>query len=82
MATRSYFLVVFDPRAEVLVRVQEYSDAVEAATARRSAEEQYQGTALQVVMFAAHSIDNVKRTHPHYFRGRSTGDTLEFAALA
>lgn len=81
MATNDYFLIVFDPKAEELLRLTEFTDADEAAAARRATEDEFQNTAIQVVMFAARSLDSVKKTHPHYFGRRSSGDSLEFAAL-
>jgi hypothetical protein len=82
MATNSYFLIVFDPQSEELLRMTEFSDAGEAGAARRATEDEFQNTAIQVVMFAARSLDSVKKTHPHYFGQHSSGDSLEFAALA
>jgi hypothetical protein len=82
MASNSYFLIVFDPQGEELLRLTEFTDAAAAAVARRATEDEFQNTAIQVVMFAARSLDSIKRTHPHYFGQQSAGDSLEFAALA
>jgi hypothetical protein len=69
-------------RKDQLLRLTEFTDAGEAASARRATEDEFQNTAIQVVMFAARSLDSIKRTHPHYFGQQSAGDSLEFAALA
>ena len=62
-----YFLIAFDPKAQELVECREFAldDAAEAALI--DAEENYRGTDIQVVSFQAASIDDLKRTHPHYF---------------
>lgn len=62
-----YFLIAFDPKAQALVESREFAVDQEAEAALIDAEQKYRGTGIQVVSFRAASIDDLKRTHPHYF---------------
>jgi hypothetical protein len=81
MASHRFFLIVFDPSAEKVLRLSEFTDTAEAAAARRTTEREFHGAATQVVVFVARSLDSVKKTHPHYFGRSVSGDALELATL-
>jgi hypothetical protein len=77
-----YYLIVYDTGAQRLSGdPDEFDDAEAAQTAFVEAEERLRGEGeLQVVMFVARSLDNVRSTHPHYFddAAEAGGDTVEF----
>jgi hypothetical protein len=68
-----YFLVVYDPQAEE-VTFEEYLDEAAASAAHVAAERRHREDDVQVVLFAADSLEAVMATHPHYFvrKGRGT----------
>jgi hypothetical protein len=77
-----YYLLVYDAAAQRLADgPDEYVDGDDAQTAFVAAEERLRGQDwLQVVMFVARSLDNVRSTHPHYFEdaAHGGGETAEF----
>jgi hypothetical protein len=77
-----YYLLVYDTEAQQLARgPDEYVDGDDAQKAFVAAEEGLRDEgALQVVMFVARSLNNVRSTHPHYFDDAAGGggDTVEF----
>jgi hypothetical protein len=77
-----YYLIVYDTGAQRLRQdPDEFVDAETAQSAFVEAEERLRDEGdLQVVMFVARSLDNVRSTHPHYFdeAAEPGGDTVEF----
>lgn len=69
-----YFLIAFDPKAQALVECREFAVDEEAEAALVGAEETYRGSGIQVVSFQASSIEDLKRTHPHYFEAANADD--------
>jgi len=69
------FLIAFDPIAQEIVECHEFSADEEAEAALLDAERKHRGTDIQVVSFQAASIDDLKRTHPHYFEQGKTDAT-------
>jgi hypothetical protein len=64
------FLIIFDTQEGRIVEQQQFDDAEEAMRVfgdceRRHATEDN----LQVLLFTADSLETVKSTHPHYFKG-------------
>lgn len=79
MGELHHFLVIFDASRGELVETVEFVDRDEAdrAFAQAEAKNRHEG-GYQVVMFTARSIENVKSTHPHYFRAVDDEDTSGF----
>lgn len=77
-----YYLLVYNTAAQRLAGgPDEYVDGDDAQAAFVAAEEGLRDEdELQVVMFVARSLDNVRSTHPHYFddAAEAGGDTAEF----
>jgi hypothetical protein len=77
-----YYLLVYDTATQRLADgPDEYLDGDDAQAAFVAAEERLRGEdELQVVMFVARSLDNVRSTHPHYFDEGTEpgGQTAEF----
>jgi len=61
-----------------VVSEQTFGSAADANEALGLAEAEHGDQSdLQVVMFAAHSIESVKSTHPHYFKGSKDKDVSD-----
>ena len=66
-----YFLLVYELSAGDLLAVTEFDSQAEAEAAYVAAEREHPASDIQVLLFAADSIDTVKQTHPHYFEQAS-----------
>jgi hypothetical protein len=82
-----HYIVVFRPEDKDIAMQWDFADSAQAHACFSRAEEQYRDQdELQVVMFSASSFDNVRRTHPHYFKAQDDrsegGGTAEFLVPA
>jgi hypothetical protein len=63
-----HFLLVFDPRAQTIIKDAVYTDPKAAADAYSEAEREYgYRDAVEIVLIGADSIETIKKTHGHYF---------------
>ena len=71
-----HFLVTYDPaHGEAAVRTfgNDYDAALDAY---QEAEQGARGTALDVVLLSADSLETIKRTHSSYFKTKPLDDLL------
>jgi hypothetical protein len=64
------FLIIFDTQAGRIVEQRQFGDPEEAMRVFGDCERRHASEdSLQVLLFTADSLETVKSTHPHYFKG-------------
>lgn len=78
-APTRHFLVIFDPRADAVVRQEEYAEEEEALRAFEAAEREFRDDHRMVVtLLGSDSLETVRRTHRNLFGARRVLDeTIE-----
>ncbi len=67
-----HFLLIYDLNKQKLIRKDEFSDGVEAATEYARWEQKNRGNRdLEIVLLGADSLETVEMTHGQYFDGVS-----------
>jgi len=77
-----HFLLVCSYRQGRLVEQTEFTDLAEATVAYEAAERRCPSEEYETVLVGADSIDTVRQTHGHYFRGSDSSLFSEFLRQA
>jgi hypothetical protein len=64
----NYYLLVFNRRTGVMLRLEQFAESDVAMSARFAAELEFRGDGdVEVVVLGAESMDALRRTHSRYF---------------
>ncbi|GMV90866.1 MAG: hypothetical protein AMXMBFR82_06440 [Candidatus Hydrogenedentota bacterium] len=66
------FLIQYDTHHGTVIRIQEFEDAqrrkAEKSRAALELALQYEGADYEVALLDARELDDLRKTHPHYFK--------------